>query len=83
MSERMSVFSDACNHFSLVISLHGHCGYVYMQRDIGVRDDAHSLGGTGEPAGRLGRNYPLRNVLSRSYWLCIREALVVLKLAMG
>jgi hypothetical protein len=51
MSERMSVFSDACNHFSLVISLHGHCGYVYMQRDIGVRDDAHSLGGTGEPAG--------------------------------
>jgi hypothetical protein len=66
-----------------VISLHGHCGYVCMQRDIGVRDGAHSLRGTGGLAGRLGRNYRLRNVLTRRYWLCIREVLVVLGLAMG
>jgi hypothetical protein len=83
MSERLSVHSESCKYFSLVISLHGHCGYVYVQRDIGVRNDAHSLGGTGELAGRLGRNYPLRNVLSRCYWLCIREVLAVLGLAMG
>jgi hypothetical protein len=54
-----------------------------MQRDIDVRDGAHSLEGTGELAGRLGRNYRLRNVLSRRYWLCIGEVLVVLGLAMG
>jgi hypothetical protein len=54
-----------------------------MQRDLGVRDGAHSLRGTGGLAGRLGRNYRLRNVLTRRYWLCIREVLVVLGLAMG
>jgi hypothetical protein len=34
-------------------------------------------------AGRIGRNYRLRNVLSRNYWLCNEEVLVVLGLESG
>jgi hypothetical protein len=34
-------------------------------------------------AGHIRRNYRLRNVLSRNYWLCNEEVLVVLGLESG
>jgi hypothetical protein len=79
-------FNVGYSPFSLGISLHIRRADLSMQRNLGVRKcdgGADSLDGTGGLAGRIGRNYRLRNVLSRNYWLCNEEVLVVLGLESG